>query len=274
MNKKDLQKLYKLSKSLAITIIEAEHHKVVAINRRRFFIKKLLNFLSRDFTKSYTVLQIANFLDADPEKVNYGLAYLAESGIIKNRKGRYGISSPTTASYKKRHTMASKKKAEHTKRLKTHHHSGQKSKADTDVSGFNNWVKLTPEQIKQEYEWEYISHIEHEWPIFKDFKDFKNAIKHAKVLTLTPEIDRRVANRSHTHTIEELKDMTSYYRFPRDVDRIVHGFETNARMPMPILLKLSGNRLYIMSGNTRADAAFILGITPKVLVVDALSSRR
>lgn len=133
---------------------------------------------------------------------------------------------------------------------------------------FNNWAKLTPEQIKQEYEWEYIAHVSHRWKLFKDFDDFKNAVENAEVLTLTPEIDRHVANRSYTETIEELKDLTSNYRFPRDVDRIVHGFETNARMPMPILLKLPNNRLYIMSGNTRTDAAFILGITPKVLVVD------
>jgi mRNA-degrading endonuclease RelE of RelBE toxin-antitoxin system len=141
-------------------------------------------------------------------------------------------------------------------------------KVIADISNFHNWVKLTPEQIKQEYEWEYLAHVSHKWKLFKDFEDFKDAVLHAKVLILTPQIDHHVANRSHTSSIEELKDMTSNYRFPRDVDRIVQGFKTNAKMPMPLLLKLPGNQLYIMSGNTRTDAAFILGITPKVLVID------
>ena len=38
-------------------------------------------------------------------------------------------------------------------------------------------------------------------------------------------------------------------------------------MPVPIVLKFSrGYR--IMSGNTRLDTAFILGVRPKVLIVD------
>lgn len=138
-----------------------------------------------------------------------------------------------------------------------------------DVSHYSNWAKLTPEQIKQEYEWEYISHIKNRWPLFKNFEDFKQAIENAEVLTLTKAIDQKVANRSHTRTLDELEEMTSHYRFPRDIQRIVDGFEQNAKIPMPILLKTrKDGGLYIMSGNTRTDAAFILGITPKVLVVD------
>lgn len=137
-----------------------------------------------------------------------------------------------------------------------------------DVSRFNNWVKLTPEQIKQEYEWEYVSHIQDRWPLFKNFNEFKHAIENAEVMTLTKERDAGVLNRSHTRTLQQLEDMTAHYRFPRDVQRIVQGFEHNDKMPMPLLLKLPSGKLYIMSGNSRTDAAFILGITPKVLVVD------
>lgn len=72
-------------------------HKVIAINRRRFFVKKLLNFLSQDFTKGYTPAQIAQYLDADIDKVNYALTHLAESGIIKNRDGLYGVGKQTAS---------------------------------------------------------------------------------------------------------------------------------------------------------------------------------
>lgn len=66
-------------------------HKVTAINRRRFFVKKVLNFLSQDFTKGYTREQVAKYLDADMEKVNHALILLTEGGIIKNRDGLFGV---------------------------------------------------------------------------------------------------------------------------------------------------------------------------------------
>lgn len=137
-----------------------------------------------------------------------------------------------------------------------------------DISKFSNWVRPTNEQIKQEYEWEYISHIKDRWPLFKNLKDFSNSVKNAKVMTLTKSIDQKVSNRSDTKNLDELKNLVSKYRFPRDVDRIVDGFKTNAKMPMPFLLRLAKDKLYIMSGNTRTDVAFILGITPKVLILD------
>ena len=134
-------------------------------------------------------------------------------------------------------------------------------------STFNNWIDLTDEQIKQEYAWEYVSHQKRSgfdpWPTLKDFK---KAVKEGEVETITEEKDRKVGNRSRCGDLEELKDLTSGYRFPRDVDRIVKGFKEGHPMPYPILLEQNGRR-WVMSGNTRLDAAFILGITPKVLVV-------
>ena len=225
--------------------------KVIAINRRRFFVKKLLNFLSQDFTKGYTAAQIAQSLNADMEKVNHALTYLTESGKIKNREGLFGVGKQVASISNQRSTQIK-----------------AVTEPSKDVSRFNNWAELTPEQIKQEYEWEYISHIKDRWPFFENFNDFKQAVENAEVLTLTKERDAKVLNRSHTRTLQQLEDMTKHYRFPRDVQRIVDGFEHNAKIPMPILLKLPSGQLYIMSGNTRTDAAFILGIIPKVLVVD------
>jgi hypothetical protein len=115
----NLKRLYNLNKYLykqvisqekwtASSVVAKQEHasagyKVIAINRRRFFVKKVLNFLSQDFTKSYTPAEIAQFLDADMEKVNYALTYLTESGIIKNRDGLYGVSNskPITFSYRR-----------------------------------------------------------------------------------------------------------------------------------------------------------------------------
>lgn len=83
-------------------------YKVTAINRRRFFVKKLLNFLSQDSTKNYTRDQIAKYLDADMEKVNYALIFLTESGIIRDKDGVFGVAK-STASHRGGKSLTSKK---------------------------------------------------------------------------------------------------------------------------------------------------------------------
>ena len=105
------------------------------------------------------------------------------------------------------------------------------------------------------------------FPIFNTFNDFVAALKSAQVITLTREHDRNVMNRSHTHSIEDLKNLVSSYNKPRDVDRIVAGYESNAPMPYPIILKGSDGE-WVQAGNTRCDVAFIMGFEPKVLLVD------
>jgi len=135
------------------------------------------------------------------------------------------------------------------------------------ASRFTNWVYPTDEQIGQEYEWEYISHQKksgfNPWPTLKDFK---KAVEKGTVETLTKEKDRKIGNRSRCTSISELKELTSGYQFPRDVDRIIKGYKNGHPMPYPIILEQNGKR-WVMSGNTRLDAAFIMGITPKVLVL-------
>lgn len=145
--------------------------------------------------------------------------------------------------------------------------SKQYQKTVTALVKFNNWVDLTDEQIKQEYEWEYISHQKRSgfnpWPTLEEFK---KAVTDGDVEALTEAADRNVGNRSRCKDLEDLKDLTSGYRFPRDVDRIVRGYKEGHAMPYPIILE-QGTRRWVMSGNTRLDAAFIMGITPKVLVL-------
>ena len=147
------------------------------------------------------------------------------------------------------------------------HAEGHKIKASKYIDSFNNWVDLTDEQIKQEYEWEYISHQKHSgfnpWPTLEEFKA---AVKDGDVETLTESADRNVGNRSRCEDLEDLKDLMSGYQFPRDVDRIVKGYTEGHAMPYPLILE-QGSKRWVMSGNTRLDAAFIMGITPKVLVL-------
>lgn len=142
---------------------------------------------------------------------------------------------------------------------------------------FNNWVFPNAATLRADFD-EYKGKEDRKWkgraasmgfrfPIFDTFEDFHAALRSAPVITLTKEHDRRVMNRSHTSSLDGLKSLVSGYNMPRDVDRIVQGYQSNAPMPYPIILK-GNNGEWIMAGNTRLDTAFILGVIPEVLYVD------
>lgn len=121
---------------------------------------------------------------------------------------------------------------------------------------------------KEDYKWKRrAEQIGCRFPIFTDFADFKNTLKAAKVINLTPQIDNQINNRSQCSSIESLKSLVGSYVRPRDVDRIVQGIMSDAKLPMPIVLK-GNNGMWIMAGNTRLNTAFLLGNKPKVLMVD------
>lgn len=148
-----------------------------------------------------------------------------------------------------------------------------------EVTGhkYNNWVFPNQETLQADFD-EYKKKELSKWknraeqmgfrfPIFDDFKSFKTSLKNAAVVELDAATDRTIMNRSHTGSIESLKGLVGSYHRPRDVDRIVQGYNSNAPMPYPIVLQGSKGK-WIMAGNTRLDTAFILGVQPKVLVVD------
>jgi len=105
------------------------------------------------------------------------------------------------------------------------------------------------------------------WPLFNDYSHFKKSLKSAKVVILTNSLLNRVEHATDCHDLDDLESMVSGYIRPRDLDRIVKGFEQDDKIPYPIILK-SSSRYFIMAGNTRQNAARILGIPVKVLVVD------
>lgn len=150
-----------------------------------------------------------------------------------------------------------------------------------EVVSFANWVFPNDATNRADYS-EYKAKESHKWqgraqsmgfrfPIFDTYEDFVSSLRAAPVTVLTSEMDNHITNRSQTSSLDQLKSLVSgYANFaapPRDVDRIANGYETNAPMPMPIILKGSKG-MWIMTGNTRLDAAFILGVTPKILLVD------
>lgn len=147
---------------------------------------------------------------------------------------------------------------------------------DRKVS-YANWVFPSEATIRADFD-EYKLKENKKWkhraqdmgfrfPIFDSIESFETALREAAVVELTAEQDSIISNRSHCRTLDELNRLVSNYHHPRDVNRIVNGFKSNAAIPMPIILKGKYGQ-WIMAGNTRSDAATILGIRPKVLMVD------
>lgn len=142
---------------------------------------------------------------------------------------------------------------------------------------FNNWTFPDGKTMKSDFseykkkekkKWFARSKmLNMRWPLFKDFNHFKDSLRNAEVVKLTPAMDNKISYRSQSHSIEDLKQLVSGYIRPRDVDRIVSGFESNDRIPYPIVLRTERG-MWIMAGNTRLDASFIMDITPTVLIVD------
>jgi len=142
---------------------------------------------------------------------------------------------------------------------------------------YTNWVNYTPESLKSDFA-EYKKKEDMKWktraqsigarfPLFKGFPEFTQALKKAKVKKLFQGEAERIGNVALNSDIPGVKSMVSVYQRPRDVDRIVKGFESNAKMPIPIILKGKKGE-FIMAGNTRLNVAYIMNLLPQVLVLD------
>lgn len=139
---------------------------------------------------------------------------------------------------------------------------------------FNKWVFPSDEDLRLEYKVEYKKHIVYSYGnIWPEFEDFKDAVHVGEIKTVDRSFDMKIGGRSNTRDKESLLGLISGYRsYPKyrnekTLDAIYAGFENNKPMKMPLVLK--GERSYqIMSGNTRMDIAFQLGIHPKVIIID------
>jgi hypothetical protein len=126
---------------------------------------------------------------------------------------------------------------------------------------------MTDQEIANEYAWEYGKQKSWASDAFPTLEHFKKAVRSGWVVQINPEMDKNIDYRSRCSTLGQLQSLVASYKHPRDVNRIVGGIQQDEPIPHPIVLKQNG-KYRIMSGNTRMDAAFILGHNPEVLVVD------
>jgi len=141
---------------------------------------------------------------------------------------------------------------------------------------FTNWVVPSDKDIALEYKIEYeikpLKQLTNN--AFPTVDDFIKAVKKAKVIDITPSVDRKIQYRSKTRSKEQIisliKNYASYpeFRNEKTIDAIYKAFEDNKPMKMPFILKFPNGEMRIMSGNTRTDIAQHMGVTPKALLIE------
>lgn len=139
----------------------------------------------------------------------------------------------------------------------------------------NNWVVPSEEKLRQEYRVEYqlkgLGNLLGN--PFPTVGDFLKAIKNPHTELIDSEKDKRIAYRSRCTDMETLRALVSSYRswpeFRNDktLNAIVEGFTQNHKMEMPIVLERDNGSRRIFSGNTRMDIAYMLKVTPQVIIL-------
>ena len=145
------------------------------------------------------------------------------------------------------------------------------------IKSYDNWcfpdektmkMDFSEYKKKEEKKWKLRAQmLKARWPLFDDYKHFKNSLKNAKIVNLTSDLFNKIEHVTNINNIDDLRSMVSEYIYPRDIDRIIKGFEENKKIPYPIILK-SKHKYFIMAGNTRQNTASIMNIKVKVMIVD------
>lgn len=144
-----------------------------------------------------------------------------------------------------------------------------------DLSNYNNWVRYDDVSLDLDFR-EYKLKEQKKWerraqqygfifPMFASKEDLKQKLDDAQVINIDKDIPSGVYTKNYD--LGDIKQMVGSYLYPRDVDRIVKGFNNNVQMPYPIVVK-GKTGYYSLAGNTRQAVARVLGITPKALLID------
>lgn len=134
-----------------------------------------------------------------------------------------------------------------------------------------NWVRPDLQNLEMEYKYEYMLTSRRTWdkrcktigavyPIFDSFEDFAEKISSAPIQIITPSTP--IHNMTQFETMDDARK-----ELARDVDRIIHGFDNGVKIPLPIIIK-GNDGMWLLSGNTRSNLAFIHNVTLKAIVYD------
>jgi hypothetical protein len=125
--------------------------------------------------------------------------------------------------------------------------------------GYSNWIKPS---LNDEYE-EMERTSEH---LGIPLEDLVDAFNKGKLVTLTDDIWDNLDNYTEVNSMDDIESILTGEN-QRDYKRIVMGFENNESIPAPIVMK-QGDYYYLVGGNTRLMLSKVLGIRPKIYVLE------
>jgi hypothetical protein len=106
---------------------------------------------------------------------------------------------------------------------------------------------------------------------FKDNNEYlKKAYTNAKMVTLTDFMWRKLGNTDSwtTDTLRKVYDAFKRNNEYRSVGNILTQFESG-KVNAPIVIQFADKSMELVAGNTRLMMAKILGITPKVYLIES-----
>ena len=134
------------------------------------------------------------------------------------------------------------------------------------------WVIPDIKTLKREYKVEVeLKGLDY---LFDGEDDFLDRVSRGKIIQLTKSFDKKIAYRSRTATKKKLVGLVSTYRsWPKyrnmdTVNNLYNIIGNGGTMDMPIIFKSENNSMFVLSGNTRLDIAFQLGVIPKVIIIN------
>jgi len=136
---------------------------------------------------------------------------------------------------------------------------------------FNSWIIPTEKELRKEYKSEYIHQIKPKYgDIFPTLQDWYDSIGNTgEVIRLYgTEIMKRFKRRETMEDLIKLiRKFRSYpkYRNEATVKALYNRFLNNEEIYMPIIYRDKESGLIVVSGNTRINISYMLGIKPEVV---------
>jgi len=130
------------------------------------------------------------------------------------------------------------------------------------------WVKSSYSDEKGEFEG-IVNEYSDAADVKKNISYIKKQYVVSKQISLTNNIWSKLKNTDsyNTKTIEGMQKAMKANREFRDINRILKQF-FSGKVQAPIIIKLGDGSYELIAGNTRLMLSRVLGLTPKVQVVD------
>lgn len=132
-----------------------------------------------------------------------------------------------------------------------------------------NWKRVPYTDEKEEFERTAENFTEDRAQLKTNTKLLQTNYKTAKLGALSDSDWKKMKNTDsyYTKTVEDIQKAIKKNGEPRNITSVINEF-TSGGVRAPIVIRLSDNTMYLVAGNTRLMIAKMLGITPKIVIIN------